>query len=243
MGEPGTLDLLAIVAHPDDAELLCAGALLRAADQGYRAGVLDLTAGEAGSFGSVSIRAAETRRATEILRLAERRSCGLPDGRLENSLPARMSVAARLRELRPRVVIAHWPEARHPDHRAASELVRDACFVAGMKNAGLDGEPHRPHKLLYALTYQERAPHPTVVLDVTKQMDRKLDAIFAYESQFAGKTAMGDVLGGGDRPLREQILAHHAHYGSLIRRPFGEPYFAREAVLVEDLVGLAVNSF
>jgi len=239
----GTVDLLAVVAHPDDAELLCAGALIRSADHGHRSGVLDLTAGEAGSFGTASARAEETNLATALLGLAERRNAGLPDGRLLNNPASRLTVAGLLRELRPRVVITHWPEARHPDHRAASELVRDACFVAGMRNAGLEGEPHRPFKLLYALAYQEHAPQPTLVVDVTEQMDRKLDSIFAYASQFEGKSAMGDVLGGGDRPLREQILAHHAHYGSLIRRRYGEPYFTPETVLVEDVLDLTVNSF
>jgi bacillithiol biosynthesis deacetylase BshB1 len=237
------IDLLAVVAHPDDAELLCAGALLRAADQGHRTGILDLTAGEAGSFGSRAGRARETEAASAILRLAERRTAGLPDGQLENSLEARLAVAGLIRELRPRVVIAHWPEARHPDHRAAAELARDGCFVAGMRNVPLAGEPFRPYKLLHALCYQEHAPPPSFVVDISEQMDRKLDAIFAYGSQFAGKTAMGDVMGGGDRPLREQILAAHAYYGGLIRRRFGEPYFTREATLVEDVVGLAVNSF
>jgi len=231
------------MAHPDDAELLCAGALIKAADQGYRTGVLDLTAGEAGSYGTPATRAAERARATEIMQLTERRTAGLPDGRLENSLTHRQTLAAIVRELRPQVVITHWPQARHPDHRAASELTRDACFVAGMRNSGLAGEPHRPHKLLYALTYQEQAPAPSFVLDISDQMDRKLAAVNAYDSQFAGKSAMGDVLGGGDRSLPEQILAHHAHYGSLIRRRFGEPYYTRETVLVTDVVALEVNSY
>jgi LmbE family N-acetylglucosaminyl deacetylase len=115
--------------------------------------------------------------------------------------------------------------------------------MAGVRNLPtVIGEPHRPRKLLYALAYQENAPQPTMVLDITAQMERKLDAIFAYGSQFGGKTSMGDVFGGGSRPLREQILAHHAHYGSLIRKPFGEPYWTRETVEVGDLVNLAVNS-
>jgi len=236
------IDLLAVMAHPDDAELLCAGTLIRAADQGYHTAVLDLTAGEAGSFGTRAGRAAETSQASRILGLSDRRSANLPDGRLVNSFEARMTVAAIIRELRPRVVIAHWPEARHPDHRAAAELARDGSFAAGMRNAPLTGEPHRPHKLLYALCYQERAPHPTFVVEISDQMARKLEAIFAYGSQFEGKTAMGDVMGGGDRPLHDQILASHAHYGSLIRRPYGEPYYTREAVRVDDVVALEVNS-
>lgn len=230
------------MAHPDDAELLCAGALLRAADAGHRTGVLDLTGGEAGSFGSAQGRKAETDAASAILGLARRESAGLPDGRLEATIDARHTVARWIRELRPRTVILQWPEARHPDHAAASRLARDACFVAGMRNAELPGEPHRPAKLLYALTYQEAAPAPTFVLDVTEHMERKLAAIFAYGSQFEGKTTMGDVFGGGSRPLREQILAHHAHYGSMIRRPYGEPYWTRETMVVDDVVNLGVNS-
>jgi bacillithiol biosynthesis deacetylase BshB1 len=235
------IDILAIVAHPDDAELLCGGTLLVAADLGQRTGVLDLSAGEAGSAGTREGRASERDRASEILRLSARRTAELPDGALENTPAARLRVAAILRELRPQVVILHWPEARHPDHRAAAELGRDACFVAGMHRAGAPGSRHRPHKILHALTYQEHAPKPTFVVDISAQMERKLESIFAYGSQFSGKTRMGDVM-GGERPLPEQILAHHAHYGALIRRPYGEPFFTRETMHVDDLLTLGVAS-
>jgi N-acetylglucosamine malate deacetylase 1 len=235
--------ILAISAHPDDAELLCAGSLIAAADRGVPTGILDLTGGESGSWGSADLRSREALAASRVLGLAERRTAGLPDAALQNTPEARAVVAAHIRELRPRVVIAHWPEARHPDHRAASELVRDACFLAGVRNAPVAGEPFRPHKLLYCLTYVEHGPKPTFVVDITAQMERKLEAIFAFASQFEGKTAMGDVFGAGDRPLREQILAHHAHYGSLIRRPYGEPYWTRETVRFDDLAALEVGSF
>jgi N-acetylglucosamine malate deacetylase 1 len=237
------LDLLAAMAHPDDAELLCGGALLAAADRGRATGVLDLTGGESGSAGSGAERAREADAAAALLGLATRRSAELPDGALENSPSARLRVAALLRELRPRTVIVHWPDARHPDHRAAAELVRDACFVAGLRRAPLDGEPFRPVKLMHALTYAEHAPRPSFVLDVSRQMERKLAAIFAYASQLEGRTALGDVFGGGGRPLREQILAHHVHYGSWIRRAYGEPYYTRETVRVEDVSALEVGSF
>ena len=148
-----------------------------------------------------------------------------------------------LRDLRPRVVVTHWPDARHPDHAAASAIVRSACFLAGLKQIPAQGEAFRPHKLLYALTYQETETKPTFVVDISAHMETKLEAIFAFGSQFTGKTKMGDVLGGGDRPLREQILAHHAHYGSLIRKPFAEPYWMREVVEVDDVTSLEVASF
>jgi bacillithiol biosynthesis deacetylase BshB1 len=235
-------DLVAIMAHPDDAELLCAGTLIRARDQGHETAVIDLTRGESGSAGSVPLRQREADAANRILGLSIRLNAGLPDGALENTPAARCTVAALIRSLRPRTVILMWPDGRHPDHRIASQLAYDACFVAGLSRAPVDGPPHRPSKIVYAMTYREDTGKPSFVVDVTEQMDRKIDAIFAYASQFEGKTAMGEVFGAGERPLREQILAHHAHYGSLIRRPFGEPFWMRETMLVEDILSLGVNS-
>lgn len=231
-----SVDLLAIMAHPDDAELLCAGTLAKAVDQGHSVGILDLTGGEAGSFGDPGTRATEAQNAARLLGVTTRHSAGLPDAALENTVAARKAVAEIIRELKPRTVILHWPDARHPDHRAASEIGRDACFLAGI------GGQHRPTKVLYALTYQETHLKPTFVVDITQQMARKLDAILAFGSQFADKISMGDVMGSETRPLREQILAHHAHYGSLIRRDYGEPFWTKETLSVEDVVGMDVRS-
>jgi N-acetylglucosamine malate deacetylase 1 len=236
--------VLAVVAHPDDAELLCGGTLARAADQGHRTGILDLTAGESGSQGDADARAAEAARAAAILGVTVRVTAGLPDGALENSPAARLAVATVLRQLRPHVLILHWHRARHPDHRAAAFLGRDAAFVAGLRRAPIPGKPHRPGKLLHALAYQEDAPRPTFVVDITEQFERKLEAIAAFHSQLAGRTALGDVLGAGagGRSLTDQIRAHHAHYGSLIRTAYGEPFWTRETMRVDDVAALAVNS-
>jgi N-acetylglucosamine malate deacetylase 1 len=237
------VDLLAIMAHPDDAELLCGGTLARMSAQGHRVGILDLTAGESGSFGNRDTRAREAAAAAKILGVQVRTNAGLPDGRLENTAGARALVATKLRELQPRTVILHWPDARHPDHRAASELGRDASFIAGIKNAAdVKGAAHRPRKVLYSLTFQEAHVKPSFVIDISEYIERKLEAIFAFDSQFAEKTSMGDVQGGGARPLREQILAQSAHYGSLIRRAHGEPFWVKETMEVNDVVEMPVNS-
>ena len=237
-----TVDLLAVFAHPDDAELLCGGTLARAADQGHRVGILDLTGGETGSQGSAGLRAQEAAEAARILGVHSRSSVGLPDAALENTPAARLEVARHIRSLRPATVIVHWPSARHPDHRVAAELARDACFVAGLSRAAIEGEPHRPAKILHAIAYQEPPVEPRFVVDITEQMERKLEAVAAFRSQFEGKTWAGDIFGGGDRALVEQIRAHAAHYGSLIRRPYGEPFWTRETVLVSDVVTLDVRS-
>jgi bacillithiol biosynthesis deacetylase BshB1 len=185
------LDLLAIVAHPDDAELLCAGTLIRAAEAGHRTGVLDLTGGEAGTAGTAELREREAARATEVMGLTSRHMAGLPDGALENTLEARSRVAAILRQLRPDTVILQWPESRHPDHRIASQLAYDACFIAGLTRAPIEGERFRPRKVLYAMSYREYAGKPTFVVDISDQMERKLDAVFEYASQFEGGNGRG----------------------------------------------------
>ena len=237
-----TVDLLAIFAHPDDAELLCGGTLAHAAGQGHAVGILDLTGGETGSAGSADLRAREAAEAARILGVAVRTSAGLPDAALQNTPDARVSVARHIRTLRPRTVIVHWPSARHPDHRVAAELARDACFVSGLSRAPIDGEPHRPRKILHAIAYQEPPVEPRFVVDISDQMEKKLEAVAAFRSQFEGKTWAGDVFGGGDRPLLDQLRAHAAHYGSLIRRPYGEPFWTRETLRVDDVVRLEVNS-
>lgn len=242
MTEPA-LDLLAIVAHPDDAELLCGGTLIRAAEAGHATGVLDLTGGEAGTAGTAALRAEESAAATRVLGLAARRNAGLPDGALENTPATRGRVAQIVRELRPRTVIVMWPEARHPDHRIASQLAYDACFVAGLRRAPVEGEPFRPRKVLYALSYREHAPKPTFVVDITGQMDLKLEAIFSYQSQFGGKKGMGEIYPGGERDLEDQIRVHAAYYGGLIRTPYGEPFWTRETMAVDDVVALDVGTF
>ncbi len=243
MGEATNLDLLAVMAHPDDAELLCGGALLKAAETGRRVGVLDLTAGESGTRGSAETRAREAAAAARIMGLSVRRCAGLPDSRIENDEPSRRTLVEHLRALRPAVVVTHWKVGRHRDHRIASELVRDACFLAGLKNLDADGDPFRPRKLVYATAFRESAGRPDFVVDITAQMDRKIDAVSAYASQFPGLSQAGEVFPGGDRPLMEQIRVQAAHYGSLIRVAYGEPYRADETLAVENLTDLTVSTF
>ena len=237
------LDVLAVMAHPDDAELLCGGTLIKSAGRGKRVGVLDLTAGEMGSSGTVATRAREAAAASGQIGLAARMCAELPDAQLENDHHARLTVIAHLRALRPRIVITHWKTGRHRDHRIASQLVRDACFLSGLKKIDLPSEPFRPSKLVYATAFREDAAPPDFVVDVTEQMERKLDVISLYNSQFDGVTQAGEVFPAGERPLLEQIRAKMAHYGSLIRVRYGEPFRVDEAMEVDEITELGVATF
>src|SRR5262249_50726118 len=148
----GPFDIAGICAHPDDAELVMGGTLALAASRGRRVALVDLTRGESGSRGTPELRASEAAEAARILGAAHRESLGLPDSRLEVSPTQKDVVVSALRRLQPRVVIfPHW-EQRHPDHSAASRLVYESSFLAGLANYRPDlGPPFRPFKLIYAL--------------------------------------------------------------------------------------------
>jgi bacillithiol biosynthesis deacetylase BshB1 len=235
------VDLLAIAAHRDDAELTCAGLLLKALDQGYCTAILDLTAGESGTRGNAGLRGEEAERAAGILGVSERRNAGLPDAHLANDEPTRRVLVEAIRDFAPRVVILPFPVGRHPDHRVASEVARDACYLAGLSKYPAAGVPYRPFKILYALSYREDPVKPTFVVDVSAQFERKLAAIKCYASQFDAATSAGEIFPTG-QDLYSRIETQNAHYGSLIRARYGEPYFTHETVLVEDVLKLGVQS-
>jgi len=239
MSEP--VDILAIAPHPDDAELTCGGTLARAAEQGYRTAILDLTRGETATRGTPEIRASEAARAAEVLGLAVRANAELPDAHLENTLETRKAVVGHLRAFRPRVVILPFHRGRHPDHRIGAELGRDACFLAGLAN--YDGGPAaRPHKILYALAYREDPVKPSFVVPLSgAHMEKKLAAIRCYASQFEGAKSAGEIFPTG-QPLLERVETQTRHYGSLIRQAYGEPFLTEETMAVEDVALLGVRS-
>src|ERR1700757_953262 len=144
------LDILAIAAHPDDVELTCGGTLIKMAQRGYKTGVLDLTAGEMGTRGTPETRAKESALATELLGLGWRKVLGVPDSDVQPNREHKLRLAEVIREVRPRTVILPYWEARHPDHYHASALGYEGCFLAGLKQLRIAGEPHRPFKILYA---------------------------------------------------------------------------------------------
>ena len=235
------VDLLAIAAHRDDVELTCGGTLAKAVRQGHRVGIVDLTQGETGTRGDAATRAAEALRAAAALGVHVRLNAGLPDAHLQNDEASRAVVVELIRRTTPRVVILPYAVGRHPDHRIAAELGRDACYLAGLAKYGGAGVPHRPFKILYALAYREDPVKPSFVVDISESFDAKMKAIRCYASQFDGATAAGEIFPTG-QDLYELIRIQSAHYGSLIRRPYGEPFFTAETVEVDDVLRLGVQS-
>jgi bacillithiol biosynthesis deacetylase BshB1 len=237
-----TVDLLAIAAHRDDAELACGGTLIKAVKQGYTTAILDLTQGELGTTGSAELRASEASRAAEIMGVSARENLMLPDAGVVNTPETRTRLARAIRRFRPRVVIAPALHGRHPDHGTTAHLVRDACFVAGLAKVEPDVPKHRPHKVLHAVTYRQDFQRPTFVVDITDEFEQKLAAIRCYASQFDHVVQGGEVYPNGE-PLYDVVRHYAAYYGTLIRTRYAEPYFTTEMMRADDVVALEVATF
>jgi bacillithiol biosynthesis deacetylase BshB1 len=236
-----TLDLLAIAAHPDDVEQTCGGALIKMAETGYRTGVLDLTAGDMGTRGTPEQRLMEADIAAKIMLVAWRGNMHFPDARLQNDIGARMSLAMKIRELKPRVVIIPYWQARHPDHYRAGELSYEACFLAGLKKLDEYTEPHRPDKVIYSSLYANVTP--SFVVDISAQFDRRMEALLSYHSQYGAAQPEGAVLFPQEQEIRERLAAIARYYGNLIGAKYGEPFVVKEAMRVDDVVSMGVRSF
>ena len=236
------VDILAVAAHPDDVELLCGGTLLKAAKAGRKTAIVDLTAGEMGSRGDAKSRAREAEKAAAILKVSSRECLGMPDAGLVNTPAAREQVVRAIRKHTPRVVIAPALHGRHPDHRIAAELVRDACFLGGLAKVAPDVPKHRPLKVIHAITFRQDFEKPTFVVDISDEFEQKLEAIRCFDTQFSGNTQAGEVYPNGD-PLYDIVRHQAAHYGSLIRARYGEPFFTTETMRVDDVLALEVATF
>jgi len=235
------LDLLAIAAHPDDVELTCGGTLLKMAQLGYKTGILDLTAGEMGTRGTPETRAREAAKATKLLSVKWRGTLAVPDSDVQPTRQHKLRLAAVIRELRPKTVILPYWEARHPDHYHASTLGYEGCFLAGLKQLPLEGEPYRPYKILYSTAYAD--VRPIFIVDITAQYPQRHKAILAYSTQFGPKSGSkrSKVFLAIDR-LKDQMNQLARHYGEMIGVKYGEPFLQKELMSVNDVVKLDVRS-
>jgi bacillithiol biosynthesis deacetylase BshB1 len=231
--------ILALAAHRDDVEQTCGGTLLKMAERGHRTGILDLTQGEMGTRGTAEDRAREAAEAARILKVGVRQALDIPDGRVENTWENRLKIARVIRQQRPRVLILPYWKGRHPDHYAASVLGYEAAFLAGLKRLPIEGEPHRPYKILYASLYYD--VRPSFVVDITDQFEARLQALLAYRSQYADQTA-GSGLFPAEKEIRSRMETMAGFYGLLAGVNYAEPFVQKEVGLVEDVTAIPVSS-
>ena len=213
-------DLVVFSAHPDDAELCCGGLLLLCAEQGRRTAVVDLTRGELGSLGTPEIREQEAGEAAGVLRLTKRCNLGVPDGHIRDTDENREQIVRVVQELRPTLVIAPPREDHHPDHMGLAELVRQSVYLCSVRKYLPASPPWRPKALLHHMGSRHQTPK--FVVDISSVIDRRLEAVRCYRSQFDSPQEGFPVRIASERFL-DSIQASLAHYGSLIGVAYGEP--------------------
>ena len=237
-----TLDLLAINAHPDDAELSCSGLLIKSARQGKAVGICDLTQGELGTRGTIETRYTEAAAASQIMGTHYRNNLKLRDGFFQINEETTLKVIAEIRATRPTIVLTNAIDDRHPDHGRAAQLVKDACFLSGLaqiKTFDSDQNPQeawRPKHLFHYI--QDRWLTPTFIIDITAEMEIKLQAIQAYETQFYTPNFTGPKTYISTPYFLEGIVARASAHGKLINVQYGEGYISANPPGIADVFAL-----
>lgn len=181
------LDILAIGSHPDDVELSCAGTIAKEVDRGRKVGILDLTRGELGTRGTAETRDREAANAARILNVSVRENLGFKDGFFENNSEHQLEIIKIIRKYKPEIVLCNAIDDRHIDHGKGAKLVSDACFLSGLMKIETEyenskQEAWRPKNVYHYIQWKNL--NPDIVVDITGYIDKKLEAVKAYETQF-----------------------------------------------------------
>jgi bacillithiol biosynthesis deacetylase BshB1 len=230
------VDVLAIAAHPDDVELTCAGTLVRLKRAGKTFGIIDLTRGEMGTRGDAATRERESRRAAEILGASFREALDFGDGGLVVSRENELALIDVVRREKPRLVLTSYPEDRHPDHRRAGELVRDATYYAGLRKIETKHPAHRPQQTVYFSTAFVHPP--TFVVDVTATMETRREAIRAFASQFHDPTSREPQTMLSQQSFLDSVDARARYFGFMINVEFGEGFVSSRPPRIDDPVAV-----
>ena len=235
------LEILAIGVHPDDVELSCAGTLLKHIELGKKVGILDLTHGELGSRGNGELRLIEAANSAKILGISIRENLGFADGFFKNDQAHLLQIIKIIRKYQPNIVLANTPTDRHPDHGRASQLISEACFYAGLLKieTELDGVKQnfwRPKAVYHYI--QDRYLQPDFVVDVTNFVDKKMEAILAFSSQFYNPDSYAPETPISSKKFLDFIKARMSTFGRDINVDYAEGFKVERVVGVEDITQL-----
>jgi len=229
-----TVDLIFFGAHPDDVELSAGGTVAKCVKDGLRVGIVDLTRGEMGTRGTPQTRKREAQAAARVLGATFRQQLDFQDGNLQTGREQELQIIEVLRQRKPKLVIAPWPDDRHPDHTRTGRIVTEASFYSGLRALETAAPAHRPQTVLYyILNYM--VP-PSVVVDVTKSWKTKMRAVAAFKSQFFDPQSKEPQTFISDPKFLGMIEARGRHFGALIGVEYGEGFVSKQPPRVDDLI-------
>jgi bacillithiol biosynthesis deacetylase BshB1 len=235
------LDILAFGAHPDDVELGCGGTLLSAVAEGKKVGIIDLTLGELGTRGTVAERVEEAKIAGQIIGAAHRENLAMPDGFFENNKANQLKVIEVIRKFQPEIILGNAPEDRHPDHGRAAQLLEDACFLAGLAKIETfqDGKAQTAWRPKYVFHYiQSRNLIPSLVIDITQQMDKKMESILAHRSQFFDPSSTAPATFISSDSFLEFVKGRAKELGQQIGVGYAEGFITKKIIGLHSFDGL-----
>lgn len=234
------LDILVFGAHPDDAELGAGATIAKEVALGRKVGIIDLTRGELGTRGTAEIRDKEADKAREILGLEIRENLEFADGFFRNDSEHQMAVIRTIRKYRPDIVLCNAVEDRHIDHARGSQLVSDACFLSGLIKIDtmMEGddqwqEPWRPKQVYHFIQWKNL--EPDFVVDVSGFIDKKMEVIAAYASQFYDPKSDEPDTPISSKNFAESIKYRARDLGRLAGVEFAEGFNIERHIAVNSL--------
>jgi bacillithiol biosynthesis deacetylase BshB1 len=234
------LDILVIAAHPDDAELSCAGTIFAEIAQGKKVGIADLTQGELGTRGSAEIRKQEAQEASRIMNLSVRENLQLRDGFFTNDEKHQLEVIKVIRKYQPEIVLTNAIKDRHPDHAKAASLVETSCFLSGLKRieTTLNGQVQaawRPKNVFHFI--QSDYIEPDFIVDISAFWEKKLQAIRAYQTQFhtTPESSQGEQTFISTPEFMHFLEGRAREFGQAIRVKYGEGFTSSKKIGVKTL--------
>ena len=235
------LDILAVGSHPDDVELSCSGTIAKEVDRGKKVGILDLTRGELGTRGSAEIRDKEAKAAAEILGVSVRENLEFSDAFFENNTAHKLEVVKMIRKYRPEIVLCNAIEDRHIDHGKGARLVSEACFLSGLRKIEtiLNGNKQSAWRPKHVFHYiQWKNLKPDFVVDISGYIDKKLDSVKAYSSQFYDEKSKEPETPISSSNFLDSITYRARDMGRLINTEHAEGFNVERHVAVDSVFDL-----
>ena len=239
------LDILAIGVHPDDVELGCAGTIMAAIAEGKKVGIIDLTRGELGTRGNAETRKVEARNAAKIMGVEIRENLGMADGFFQNDEQHQRLIIQAIRKYRPTIILANAPEDRHPDHGRSSKMISDAAFLSGLRKIEtvLDGASQTEWRPTYVFHYlQDRFLQPSFVVDISKYMDKKLESVLAYTTQFYNPDLDEPQTYISSPQFIETVKARAMMLGKRIGVEYAEGYISEKMIGISSFDSLILHT-
>ncbi|RYF19915.1 MAG: bacillithiol biosynthesis deacetylase BshB1 [Flavobacteriales bacterium] len=235
------LDLLVLAVHPDDAELGCSGTIIKHIAQGKKVGIVDFTKGELGTRGTAETRAEESANASKIMGIHVRENIGIRDGFFKNDEAHQLEVVKMIRKYQPEIVLTNALYDRHPDHGRASDLANDAIFLSGLRKVEteIDSVLQQPWRPRLTLQYiQDTYIKPDIIVDVTEQMEQKIEAIKAFKTQFDSPGENEPQTYISTPAFLQSVIARAREMGKNIGAEYGEGFTSKKLLGVNSLFDL-----